>query len=492
MDLDNLDHLSLEDKKRLVELLQEKEDRVRFNKATQFNPYGWQLEFINASKDNRQLLAMTGNRCGKTYTGAHIMSYHLTGRYPDWWKGHRFDRPINAWASGVSNVTTRDILQSELLGSWTDPTAFGTGAIPKDAIVDTVNRVGLPGGVEAVIVKHISGGYSQLMFKSYEMGQDKYMGTAIDLVWLDEECPNDIFTQCITRTATTNGIAYMTFTPEHGLTEIVNNFMHDLKPRQFMIQATWEDAPHLDEDTKEQLLAVYSPMERAMRASGQPSLGSGVVFPIPEEKITVDPFTIPEHWLKIIGIDLGFDHPNAVANVAFDPDTGTYYLYDEYGESNETVPMHASAIRARGGNRIPVILPHDAFKHDSANSGLQFIQLYESEGINCIKQPFTNPPTPDGKSNGRSLEFGLHFMLTAMQKGKFKVFNTCKKFLQEMKTYHRKDGKVVDRKDDVISATRYAVLSVERFGIRGNATQNASYWSMDRNSLTPSCVRGIY
>ncbi|KAB2362929.1 hypothetical protein F8B21_30940, partial [Escherichia coli] len=84
-------------------------------------------------------------------------------------------------------------------------------------------------------------------------------------IWLDEECPKDIYTQCVTRTATTGGIVYLTFTPEHGLTEIVKDFLQDLKPGQFLVHASWEEAPHPSPEVKEQLLPVYSPAERRMR-----------------------------------------------------------------------------------------------------------------------------------------------------------------------------------------------------------------------------------
>lgn len=475
---------------RLLSLLQELKEREKYWKMKFFSPYGWQGEFIRASSNCKQLLAMTGNRCGKTHSGGFIMACHLTGLYPDWWDGYRFDRPINAWAAGISTDTTRDILQSELLGQWNDLAKFGTGMIPKELIIETVNKPGVPYAYQSVLVKHISGGTSTLTFKSYEMSQDKFMGTAIDLIWLDEECPKDIFTQCITRTATTGGITYLTFTPEHGLTEIVKDFMYDIKPGQFIVTASWDDAPHLDEAVKEQLMAAYSPAERAMRVSGQPSIGTGVVFPIIEEKITCEPFAIPDHWHKIIGIDLGFDHPNGIACLAWDNSTDTYYLYDEYSEKGETLQMHANAIREHGGDRIPVVVPHDAFKHDSANSGRKFIDLLAGYGLNVVQEPFTNPPDTRGKVEARNVEYGVNEMLKAMEAGKLKIFSNCRKFLQETKLYHRKDGKIVDRNDDMISATRYGFLMMKRWGRPGGQINQGYYYPADK-PLKASWTSGV-
>ncbi|AUV61815.1 terminase [Pseudomonas phage Bjorn] len=475
---------------KLLAVMQELKERQKFWKMKTFSPYGWQKEFITASSNCFQLLAMTGNRCGKTYTGGYIMACHLTGLYPDWWDGRRYDRPVEAWAAGISTDTTRDILQSELLGKWNDPMKFGTGMIPKELILETVNKPGVPGAYQAVLVKHVSGGVSTLVFKSYEMSQDKFMGTSIDVVWLDEECPKDIFTQCVTRTATQGGIVYLTFTPESGLTELVKDFMYDIKKGQFMVSASWEDAPHLDEAVKEQLMSVYSPAERKMRVSGQPSIGSGVVFPVVEADISVAPFSIPDHWMRIIGIDLGFDHPNAVASIAWDQESDVYYLCDEYSRSGENLGALADAIRAKGGQDIPVVVPHDAFKHDGATTGKRFIDLLQGYGLNIVREPFSNPPGPDGKHGGNSVEFGVNWMLSRMDQGSFRVFSTCTKFLQEMKLYHRKDGKIVDRNDDMISATRYGCIMAARHA-RPGGLLNTSYYKTDK-VLKPSWFSGVY
>lgn len=479
----------MDQQERALALLKAMTERQKYWRFKSYSPYGWQEKFITASSNCSQLLAMTGNRCGKTYTGAYIMTCHLTGLYPDWWQGRRFDKPIEAWAAGISTDTTRDILQSELLGKWSNPDAFGTGSLPKELIVDTVRREGKPGCVQTVLVRHVSGGLSILTFKSYEMSQDKFMGTAIDVVWLDEECPKDIYTQCVTRTATTGGIVYLTFTPEHGATELVKEFMQEIKPGQFMIGATWDDAPHLDDAVKEQLLSVYSPAERAMRASGKPMMGSGVVFVVPEGKIVVEPIQIPDHWDRIIGIDLGFDHPNAIACMAFDPETSTYYLYDERSEKGETLSMFAQAIRAKGGDTIPVAVPHDAFKHDGATSGRRFVDLLRDFGLNIVYHPFSNPPGPDGKHGGNSVEYGVNWMHSQMDLGCFKVFSTCTKFLQEMKLYHRKDGKIIDRSDDMISASRYASIMMGRYGQPGGGTYGSYKWG--NKPLTPSWFGGV-
>ena len=450
------------DKGKVLELLQEKQRRLETRRIAQYDPYDYQTKFHTEGQSCPQRILMAANRVGKTYCGAAETAYHLTGEYPEWWKGHKFNKPIRAWAAGESNDTTRDIIQKELFGNPQDPTKKGTGAVPLDNIVETVRKPGVPNAFSSVLVKHRSGGNSQISFKAYEQGFEKFMGEAIDVVWLDEEPKQEIFSQCITRTADTDGIVYMTFTPERGMTSVVSAFMNDLKPGQSLITATWDDVDHLDEKTKEQLLAVYSPAERDMRSKGIPVFGSGLVFPVSEEDIVCEDFDLPEHFPRLAAIDFGFDHPTAISWVAFDADDDIIYVYDEYRRSKETPLTHAAALNGRTPG-IPVAFPHDGLQHDKG-SGIQLAQQYRDLGVYMLPDHFTNPPA-EGKLNGNnSIEAGISEMLQRFETGRLQIFESCAETMEEMRLYHRKNGKVVPIKDDLISAMRYAVLSVERFG----------------------------
>lgn len=161
------------------------------------------------------------SNCGKTIAGAYATSCHLTGIYPDWWEGRRFEEPVRWWAAGQTGQTTRDTVQYELMGT---PSSIGTGMIPANCIVATSARAGTPHAFDTVRVKHISGGVSTLGFKSFDQEIKAYYGTAMDGIWLDEECPELILNECLMRTMTTNGILFITFTPLHGITSLIANF----------------------------------------------------------------------------------------------------------------------------------------------------------------------------------------------------------------------------------------------------------------------------
>jgi hypothetical protein len=63
---------------------------------------------------------------------------------------------------------------------------------------------------------------------------------------------------------------------------------------------------------------------------------------------------------------------------------------------------------------------------------------------------------------GNGVEAGILEMLERMQTGRFKVFRNLSDWFEEYRLYHRKDGLIVKLIDDLMSATRYAVM-MKRF-----------------------------
>ena len=198
---------------RIEEIISTLKKRQNENRLNYYKPYKFQSNFHDTGSEANQRLLMAANRVGKSFVGAMEMSIHLTGLYPEWWTGKKYKEPIKAWVCGASNETTRDICQKELFGQPDNPRDKGHGSIPKHLIGETTRKPGVPNAHSSVLVKHISGGWSRVAFKAYEMGAEKFMGESIDLVWLDEEPPQDIYSQCITRTLDRRGQVYMTFTP---------------------------------------------------------------------------------------------------------------------------------------------------------------------------------------------------------------------------------------------------------------------------------------
>lgn len=227
---------------------------------------------------------------------------------------------------------------------------------------------------------------------------------------------------------------------------------------KLLVTAGWSHVPHLSEDTKKRLLEGFPVHERAARSEGVPLLGSGLIFGIEESSILVSPFNIPAYWPRINGIDFGWDHPTAASSLAWDRDSDCVYVIKEFAARESVPAINAAAIKA-WGPWIPTAWPHDGLQHDKG-SGEQLAALYRAQGLKMLAEKATHPPGPGEREGqgGFGVEAGLQDMLERMMTGRWKVFRNCVQWLEERRTYHRKDGKVVKLRDDIISSSRVAYM----------------------------------
>lgn len=448
-----LDSLSYSERQELTFLLIQRDRLVRQNKLRGYRPYAKQREFHRNGGTHRERLFLAGNQLGKTVAGAAEVAMHLTGRYPDWWDGKRWGRPTVWLAGSESYELTRDGVQRLLVGPPDKEEEWGQGFIPADAIIGRTRRMGVSNALDSVTVRHASGGASSLLFKAYEQGRGKWQANTVDGVWFDEEAPEDVYIEGITRTNATRGIILMTFTPLLGMSNVVARFLMEDSNDRIVTTMTIDDAEHYSPEERARIIASYPAHEREARTKGIPSLGSGLIFPVIEEDIVVQPFAIPAHWTQIGGMDFGWDHPSAFAHLAWDRDADVLYLTKTYRKREATPVIHAAAVKP-WGVWLPWAWPHDG-NNDTA-AGKNLATQYREQGLNMLPERATYE---DGSN---SVEAGLMEMLDRMLTGRFKVFSTCGEFLEERRMYHRKDGKVVKERDDTISAARYAVM-MKRF-----------------------------
>ena len=235
----DLSLLSPQERREALALLEEREWRTKRRKLFDYYPdtgplrrelYPKHLEFFKAGAEFRERCFMAANRIGKTEgAGGYESALHLTGLYPEWWEGCEFDEPVKFWAAGKTNETTRDIVQAKLFGEVTfdggRKTVSGTGLIPGEHIGAITWKQGVQDLIDTVKVKHKTGGWSVLGLKSYQQGRGAFEGTEQDGIWLDEEPPIDIYGECLIRTATTDGLIYITFTPLDGMTPTAMAFL---------------------------------------------------------------------------------------------------------------------------------------------------------------------------------------------------------------------------------------------------------------------------
>jgi phage terminase large subunit-like protein len=445
--------------KETLETLEAIDYRKTYRTVDYFKPYSKQLDFLAAGADKRERLLLAGNRLGKTQTGAFEMALHATGDYPGWWQGRRFDHPIVAWVCGETSVAVRDVCQSKLCGLPGVEASFGTGLIPKGAFVEKPSMArGVTDAYDTVQVKHRSGGVSVISFKSYEQGREKFQGAGLDVIWFDEEPPLNIYSEGLTRIGERNGIAFVTFTPLLGPTAVVLRFTDEPSPDRVVVSMTLDDVPpdgHITPQQKKTMEAGYLPHERDARARGIPMLGSGRIFMTPEDAIVEAQIqNIPPFWPKLWGIDFGIGHPFAAVLGLWDRDADCIHIHATVRMAGAISLAHAAAMKQIAA-AVPVAWPKDGTDRDM-HSGEPLAAGYKKHGLLMLHE---HANWPDG---GMSTEAGLAEWDEREKTGRLKVASHLSDWLEERRFYHRKEGKIVKMKDDLMSATRM-ILMMKRF-----------------------------
>lgn len=434
-----------------------------------FTPYPKQQEFFALGLKCNERMLRAGNQEGKTYAAAFETACHMTGQYPNWWTGHRFTKAPRGWVAGVTAPLVRDAPQALLCGPPGNIEAFGTGMIPRELFVGepTASR-SATNAFDTIRVRHISGGISTATFKSYEQGREKFQSEAVDFLWLDEEPPEDVYTECMTRTTATNGIIYITYTPLKGMTPLTRKFMKEKPPGVGEVHMTIYDALHITPEMREKKIASWPEHEREARAMGMPFLGSNAVF----EEVSAKMLRVPlrlygtevhhreigaidtRHWAKLWAIDFGIGHNFAAVLLAWDRDPAIdcIYVLNTVRVKGGIPKTHAPLLLNIAAG-VPVVWPHDGHQRDKG-SGEELARQYRKAGLLMCQSHAT---FPDG---GYSFEAGIRDMLIRMRDDKLKVAEGLVDWFDEFHSYYRKDGLVVKEYDDLMSATRIGCMAI--------------------------------
>lgn len=489
-----IEGMSVEQKVELLQLLEEREKRQNYSGIGKWfipdTPYSIDnlpkhKAYFDAGSKYRVRLIIGGNRVGKSQCTTYEAVVHATGKYPSWWTGRRFNRPVQLWVVGDTHEAVKNILQAKLLG---EPGARGTGMIPLKDIVGTSAKSGVSGGVGNIQVRHISGGVSNVGLLAYQQGMEAFYGTAMDGIFLDEEPPQVIYNECVMRTATTDGFISLSFTPLKGYTPlIIGLFQHaDLlcgaealegseilfdkslkapdKNHKAIVQIGWDDAHWLSEKAKSELIAETPPNLRAPRSQGKPTYGEGAAFPISRDKIvyTAGSVEIQPSWPRCYGLDVGWKTTAAVW-VAYDPSSGTTYVYDEYVEHEKMPGYHAYNIQHRGKDILGAIDP--AAYQSGQDDGKKLFNQYKSEGLRLVKA-----------ENARL--HGYQTIWQAMVLGKVKISSLCTHLLGELSIAQ------VDEKGELKSKNKFHCYDAFRYGFNYVKKAKSSVQSISNDPYT--------
>jgi len=455
------------DTDQLFEMMLLARDQEKYNAWLLFEPYPKQQEFMALGAIFKERMLTAGNQTGKSDCGAYETARHMTGVYPPWWKGLRYDQntgPCEAWVGGTSGDAVRDGAQRKLFGIPGVSDLFGAGFIPKDAIVgEPSHSRSATNLIDTAYVRHITGAVRPISFKTYKQSREDWQGPTKNFEWYDEEPPIDIYTEGLARLAATGGSHILTFTPLYGFSEVVKRFLEcppDFAHRRTHVQMALTDAKHMTPELIAATLSIYPEYEWPARRDGDPHLAGGRVFSANPDGLKEPPWAftlgqpglqLPGSWPTIWGIDFGSNHPFAAVLLAVDRDTDTGHVLYAH-RTLETLPiLHAAAMRRVAAN-TRVAWPHDGHVRDKGGDQEKVKDLYKKEGLNMMAEHAQH------STGGFATEPGILDLDDAMRKGRFKVNEHLSEWFQEYRLYHReeKTGQIVKKGDDLMSATRIA------------------------------------
>lgn len=470
----------LAQKRELIWLLEEKQRRELRRKFFRMFPeegpyardfYQKHTDFFALGAEKKYRLFFGPNGCGKSEgCGAYETTCHLTGLYPEWWVGKRYNRPIQAWAAGDTSKTLRESLQPKLFGT---TGMQGTGIIPGDLIGKIANKN--TDTIDFALIQHVSGGWSKLVIKSYEEGRASFQASDVDWIWLDEEPPPEVYTECVQRFRghTREGGLIITETPMYGVSEVFSWFVPaysiDYNEEEYAqsgrgcIHCTWDDVPHITDDEKREKKLNTLAHELSARTEGLPDAGGAMVFGFPEDEFVIEPMRggIPKWWPRICGLDIGWDHPTAAAWGAHDRDTDTLYIYSDYKMSRKLPSEHISALKARG-LRIPIAIDPSAKKTDPVSGESAYLAYTDKK--NGLRVRLAN----------NAVDEGLRALYTRFANGKIKVVSTCTDWIKEYRNYRTdKRNQIIKVNDDLMDATRYLNMELAHATILTDVERHA-------------------
>ena len=434
-------------------LVERYEKCQKFRAYEFFDPYKKQVEFYNLAKTIPERCLSAGNQFGKSIAASYETALHATGLYPDYWSGAVFKGDTVGWVCGVSGSDIVKGPQKLLLGRKLD----GTGMIPKECIIDLVKSRGVPDLLDHVTVRNVDGGVSFIYFKSYEQGRDKFQAETIDWAWCDEEPPYDVYFEIKART-THGQLGYfvlMTYTPIKGFTQLTTDFRENPSKYQRVVNIGLDDVPDrvLSPDQKDKMIDSYPEHERPARIQGIPMVGEGLIYQVPDELISIEPFDIPSHFAQINGMDFGLGKHGIFVNLAWDRDDDIIYLTKIFQGSEHMLPENEAVHIKKWGEDIPCAWPHDGHREEKG-TGKNMMTYYADAGLNMLDSHATH------EEGGFKVEPTLKEINDRMRKGGFKVFNHLTKFFDEKRQYHRKNGKIVKANDHILDAVRIGIMVI--------------------------------
>ncbi len=192
-----------------------------------------------------------------------------------------------------------------------------------------------------------------LYFRSYEQGREKFQGSNVDIIHLDEEPPKDVYHECLARTVDRKGKIVFSMTPLKGKTWIHKDIFEkaDESPHIWKTTVSLFDNRFIDEEEKQVMLDTYGQDEAIRRIEGLFMTLEGAVFKEFDASVSVVPrFPIPTDWRIVRAIDFGFTNPFCCLWGALNDDH-ELIIFQEHYQAQTLLQEHADIIQAQDTDR---------------------------------------------------------------------------------------------------------------------------------------------
>ena len=446
--------------------MNELERRQKFDPTKFYEPANAKVEEFHRS--NARTRALFGaNRSGKTESAIQEVIWHLDGNHP-----YKKVPPAPVyWRIVVVDYGQLEKVVNEKLMRMLPKRLFVNGKW-ENSYNDRKHILTLSNG-------------SKIDFMTHEQPVLAFEGSARHGTLFDEEPPQDIYTSCIMRHADYDGVTLMAMTPLHGLTYTYDEIY--LKSFSSKNVDAWTisiyENKFLTAKAIEEIESkITDEVDKQIRLHGKFMSRTGLVFKAFDPTVHVyrapesedDPFYQwwdgmypPYHWMHIVAIDPGWDHPTGVIWMAVDY-SGDRWIYREHKAAGLLPEDHAQIILAYNEQmriREPIYVIDSQAKAIEQSSGSNVWNEYREQGIVCR---LGTKKLLDG-----NLKLAEYMKVSTDKAGNkhthYHISNECSMFISELGKYQRARAtpmnateRFIDKDNDLISAARYANWEAEK------------------------------
>jgi phage terminase large subunit-like protein len=285
----------------------------------------------------RTAFLMGGNRSGKSEAGSQVdQAFGLGGDHPD----------VVAWAA-LNKLDIHNIPRGPGL-VWVDaPTHADSRRYVRskhDALMPAGSRWrARDADNEAEL--YLAGG-GKIVFKAVNQRREGHQGDSVRLVSFDEEPDDlDVVSECRMRLADQDGRMLLRMTPLSGWTPLLRRYVRERDEHTKVCWLHGTDNPHVPPHILRELLAKYGEHERRARERGEITAMEGRIYSTYSDEVHVVDWDPPAHWLRFIVCDWGTSVPSCIVMLAWNPDTDTVVVVDEWYQAGSTIPERADVIK---------------------------------------------------------------------------------------------------------------------------------------------------